>query len=262
MPETPSGTSGTFPPKKRGGPLRIPKTAEVVADTIRRKIVQGELPEGSALPSEPQMAEEFGVSRPTLREAFRILEAERLILLTRGSRSGAIVSLPQIEGVSRHASYLLQAREVSVADIYEARLAIEPYIVRKLAQKPTKKAVATLRAEADRLSDLNESGRDREVVVGVAEFHRVLVEVGGNDTLHFMTQMLQDVMEQYQLSHLRDDPSGRDTTSRIGIKSFYKLIDLIEAGDPDAAQRHWQLHLVNSNKHWATTRSLREMLAG
>ncbi len=248
-------------PGKRDDVVRVPKTAEIVADNIRRRIIQGALKEADSLPPEAQLMEQFGISRPTLREAFRILETERLITVTRGSRSGARVSLPQVDSVSRYASFVLQASGVTVADIYEARLAIEPYIVHKLASRPSKKAVAALREEADRLSELNELGRDKDFIVGLAEFHRVLVEHGGNDTLHFMIQMLQDVMEQYQLRFIaRSDQRDRQSSSRVGIKSFYKLIDLIEVGDPDAAERHWRLHLTNANKQWATDRTLREIL--
>src|SRR3546814_16660333 len=79
---------------------RVPKTAELVADRIRRRIISGELDEGASLPPEGQLLEQFGVSRPTLREAIRILEAERLITVTRGSRSGARVSAPRVESRS------------------------------------------------------------------------------------------------------------------------------------------------------------------
>lgn len=56
--------------------LRVPKAAEHVAAKIRRQIVTGELPEGTALPPEAELVARYGVSRPTLREAFRILESE------------------------------------------------------------------------------------------------------------------------------------------------------------------------------------------
>jgi DNA-binding FadR family transcriptional regulator len=133
-------------------PFRVPKTAELVADTIRKRIVQGDLGEGDTLPPEGQLVEQFGVSRPTLREAFRILETERLITVTRGSRTGARVSLPRVENVARYASYWMQAADVAVSDIYEARLALEPYVVRKLASQPSSAATALLREEAVKLT--------------------------------------------------------------------------------------------------------------
>ena len=71
--------------------IRVPKTSEIVANHIRGQIVRGELREGDSLPPEGQLMTSFGISRPTLREAFRILEAESLISVVRGSRSGARV---------------------------------------------------------------------------------------------------------------------------------------------------------------------------
>jgi DNA-binding FadR family transcriptional regulator len=62
----------------------------MVATHLRRQIVLGELKEGDQLPSESVLMEEFGVSRPTLREAFRILEAEGAITAPCGVRGAAL----------------------------------------------------------------------------------------------------------------------------------------------------------------------------
>ncbi len=76
------------------GPVRVPKTAELVAQHLRRLIVRGEIAEGESLPAEAELRAQFGVSRPILREAFRVLESESLIVVRRGARGGAIVRLP------------------------------------------------------------------------------------------------------------------------------------------------------------------------
>src|SRR3546814_2210868 len=83
--------------------IRVPKTSELVADQIRAQIVRRELTEGDSLPPEGALMTTLGISRPTLREAFRILEAENLISVVRGSRSGARVHQPSTELVSRYA---------------------------------------------------------------------------------------------------------------------------------------------------------------
>lgn len=247
-----------------GGSFRVPKTAELVANSIRLRIIQGELSEGDTLPPEAQLMEQFGISRPSLREAFRILEAERLITVKRGSRSGARVSLPKVESVSRYASYYLQASGVKVADIYEARLGLEPYVVRKLASNPAPAAVARLREEAARLAGFYESDNERDYMIGSARFHSVLMEVGGNATLHFLTRVLEDVIAQYQKRFVTtaSEEAERKRGREKGVKSIVKLIDLIEAGDVEAAEKHWTLHLNNTNKIWGSDRTLREVLAG
>ena len=76
-------------------PLRnLPKASELIARQIRTMILDGKLADGDLLPPESQLSAEFGVARPTLREAFRILETEGLIQVVRGSRRGARVNAP------------------------------------------------------------------------------------------------------------------------------------------------------------------------
>jgi GntR family transcriptional regulator, transcriptional repressor for pyruvate dehydrogenase complex len=83
------------------GAVRSPKTAELVAPTLRRMVVDGQLTEGDFLPHETELMAHFGISRPTLREAVRVLESERLVEVRRGSRTGARVRLPGPEIVAR-----------------------------------------------------------------------------------------------------------------------------------------------------------------
>lgn len=244
----------------RGETLRVPKTAELVANRIRARIISGELEEGDSLPPEGQLMEQFGISRPTLREAFRILETERLIAVSRGSRTGARVSLPHVSSVSRYASFVLQAQGVSVPDLFEARLAIELFCVRRLASKPSKAKLRKLRAEIDRIESVGEGESTEEFFSAFAGAHRMLVELGGNETLHFVIQMLQGLMNQVALKIISLHEETTAHEKKKVIKSFRNLIDLIEAGDPDAAAQHWRLHLVNANKRWDYDGTLRDIL--
>ncbi|WP_338010625.1 FadR/GntR family transcriptional regulator [Gordonia sp. KTR9] len=82
--------------------VRVPKAGELVAAQLRRQVVTGELKAGDPLPSETTLMERFGVSRPTLREAFRILESESIIVVLRGARGGARVLAPNESVAARH----------------------------------------------------------------------------------------------------------------------------------------------------------------
>ena len=77
-----------------GGTVRSPKTAELVARSLRRMVVDGDLKDGDYLPNEAELMTHFGVSRPTLREAVRLLKSERLVEVRRGSRTGAGYGCP------------------------------------------------------------------------------------------------------------------------------------------------------------------------
>src|ERR1700676_4225945 len=97
--------------------MRVPKMAELVAGHLRRQIVRGELQEGDALPPETILMDTFGVSRPTLREAYRVLESEGLIDVHRGSRGGARVRLPSPDVVARYAGLVLEHGQATIGDV-------------------------------------------------------------------------------------------------------------------------------------------------
>src|SRR5581483_5962264 len=132
--------------KDVGARVRVPKMAELVASDLRRRILRGELVENDALPSESALMERFGVSRPTLREAFRVLESESLISVRRGAHGGARVHLPNADSAARQAALVLEHRGVSMRDVYEARGVIEPGCAAMLAANRTPADLDELRA--------------------------------------------------------------------------------------------------------------------
>ena len=115
--------------------VRVPKAAELIADAVRAQIARGELRPGSPLPNETELLAHFQVARPTVREALRILEAERLVEIVRGARGGARVREPDIRAASAHCALLLQLQGATIADVYEVRLMLEPAAARLAAER-------------------------------------------------------------------------------------------------------------------------------
>jgi DNA-binding FadR family transcriptional regulator len=105
-------------------PVHPPKTADLVVAGVRDAIRAGDLQPGSRLPAEKALAAHYGISRPTLREALRILEHQELITVRRGARGGAAVRTPGIEPVRRALLDLLlssgEPEDVELARIVEA----------------------------------------------------------------------------------------------------------------------------------------------
>jgi len=95
-----------------------PKPPSFVAKQIRNAIIRGELRDGDTLPAEAHLIAEFSVSRPTIREAVRILESEGLVEVARGARGGARISSPNYEMIQRAAGITLQAQQVTIGDLY------------------------------------------------------------------------------------------------------------------------------------------------
>src|SRR6202167_5772713 len=161
--------------------VRVPKAAELVAGDLRRQIIRGELAQGDALPTESDLMVRFGVSRPTLREAFRVLESENLIAIRRGARGGARVQPPGREVAARYAAFTLEYRGVTLRDVYDARVALEVPSVGKLARNRTEDDLAALTEALDRQesvsSDIYQSIRLH------GDFHTLMVRLAGNQTL-------------------------------------------------------------------------------
>jgi GntR family transcriptional repressor for pyruvate dehydrogenase complex len=230
--------------------IRIPKTAELVADSIRRQITGGELREGDTLQPEALIIEEFGVSRPTVREAFRILESEKLISVSRGSRGGARVHVPKPDQVARYAGFVLQSRKASYRDVYEARILIEPPAARLVAETRSKDAPAILRQIIADQRATNEAG---DFGRAVATFHTRLIELTGNQTLILISGMFDGIVGQFQSDVSRANrkaDTGARRSTEMGLKSQEKLVGFIEARDGAGAEAHWRRHMENSAKVW------------
>ena len=239
-----------------GGEARIhvPKTSEIVADKLRAQIVRGELRQGASLPPEGQLMESLGISRPTLREAFRILEAEGLISVVRGSRTGAKVRRPSVDLVSRYAGYVLQAEGTTMSDIYQSRLAIEPTVVRWLATSKGKTpGMAAVNELLAKLAELIAKERYDEFIDKVELFHHALVVATGNKTLTFMNRMLLNLARKHQNDFQSRHPRSHAEQMRAipaAFRSYQKVVALIEAGEVEKAVAHWRLHLRNAHSTW------------
>ena len=125
--------------------------------------------------------ERFGVSRPTLREAIRVLEMESLLRMRRGSHGGALVTAPDPQVAARAVGVLLQLRGVSLRDIHEARTMIEPMAARRIAESKDARQVLEILMSATRpranVSDFREFPHRSWL------FHKGLVEGTRNETL-------------------------------------------------------------------------------
>jgi GntR family transcriptional repressor for pyruvate dehydrogenase complex len=236
--------------------VRAPKTAELIATHLRRQIVKGELVPGQTLPPEVQLMEQYGVSRPTLREAFRILETENLISVRRGSRGGAQVMAPDLSVAARYVGLLLQIQGTTIEDVYEARLVSEPACARLLAGRRTKQDIADLLAVVGELQDVVDA--DNQAVPDPARwaaltfrFHELILQRCGNRTLAVQGGVLQDIVATHM--HIRVlnsfDESESPRRFQRALKAYRKFITLVEEKDGAGAEEHWRAHMVAAAKY-------------
>jgi DNA-binding FadR family transcriptional regulator len=190
--------------------------------------------------------ERFGVSRPSLREALRILEAEGLITVERGVRGGVVAHEPDKRMIARTAAVVLRSRNVSLADVFEARSILEPQAARRVAELPVRprKAIA---AELNAMIDAEEEtiGDPEAFAVANTEFHERLVALSGNQTLSILIEMLNEIVTRAVTAVSKSgEAAGSLATRQRGVRSQRRLVLLIEEGIPGAAEDHWRAHMA------------------
>ena len=239
--------------------IRIPKTAEIVAARIRNAIIDGDLKSGDRLPSEAQLIEQYRVSRPTIREAIRILEYENFIKLSRGARGGATVLEPTASLVTRATSFALRARNTTLGEIYFARMLIEPPAARLAAETRPHKASLALKAQLlaqEAATAAVRSKHDLDLVrLELAKFHKVLLEQSGNNTLGVFANALQELVNEHQALVYRrknEEVSLEDRLKQIrfGTRSQERLVEMIAGGDGVNAEAHWRAHMKKAGEFW------------
>jgi DNA-binding FadR family transcriptional regulator len=224
--------------------VRAREKPQQIADELRVLIVSGALTEGDSLGREPELVERFGVSRPSLREALRILEAEGLITVVRGVRGGVVVHEPDGRMTARTAALLLQARNVPLADVFDARSMLEPLAARAVASSRGRRAAvaelgALIEEQEGVIYDPERFGRAN------AAFHERLVSLAGNQTLSIVAEMFNEIVVRAVTAVSKaDDVVGSLRTRRRGIRSQRRLMELMEAGDAAGAEEHWRSHMA------------------
>ena len=220
----------------RSGP---PKAAQLIVADLRRQIIRGDLRGDDSLPSENELMRLYGVSRPTLREALRVLEFEGLLTVRRGARGGSTVHVPNGEAAARSMALVLEHRGATLADVVEARSAIEPACARLVAERGKKAHLLRLKQD---LASSASGGSDSTQSSG---FHELLVDLAGNQTLTLMYGMLRLVLNESTTGvQLVECTDTRNLAGRRRAHDAHQhLVDLIERKDGDQAEGFWAEHL-------------------
>ena len=233
---------GRWSPDARieGSALHVPKTSEIIARWLRRELLRSRPSPGDALPSEVELRERFGVSRPTIREAVRILETQHLVRVARGASGGARFTLPEARMVSESTGIYLQAHGTTHAELNEARISLEPRLIGFLAGRLDDAAIDRLNAEIDRqatvLDDVAAFSRSHE------DFYALLSEICPNRLIALELLTLRDLIQaQTELvgdTWVRNTPRSREGMARhVEVKR--EVVAHLQAGRAAEAEALW-----------------------
>ncbi|WP_343710522.1 FCD domain-containing protein, partial [Mycobacterium sp.] len=239
--------------------LSAPRIAEIVADELRRQIIDGDLADGDLLPRQELLVEQFNVSLVSLREALRILETEGLVSVRRGNRGGAVVHAPAKTSAAYMLGLLLQSESVGIADLGAALLELEPACAALAAGRPDR--AGTVVPELKEVNDamarhLDDGPQFTEIG---RQFHDLVVRGCGNRTIIAVVGTLETLWTSHE-QQWADQSAERGTypalpKRRAVLNTHVKLTEMIEAGDADRARRVAARHLRDTQTHVLSGRS-------
>ncbi|WP_433045903.1 FadR/GntR family transcriptional regulator [Dactylosporangium sp. CS-033363] len=230
--------------------IHQPRLAEMVADTLRDRIITGRLKDGDGLPRQEDLLAEFNVSRPSLREALRILEAEGLITVRRGNLGGALVHAPRVGNAAYSVGLVLQTRGVPMTDLRDAIKSIEPVCAGLCAARADRneEVLPVLRAVHEEVVAAVDD--DVEFTRTSRRFHEQLVALCGNETMILVIGALESLWSTREEAWARDASlhgEFPDATRRMsGIRAHDRILASIEDGEVDRVQQQARVHLEST----------------
>lgn len=229
-------------------PVVRSKASKVIEDHIRSSIMENKLRPGDRLASEKELADSFGVSRQTLREALSALESLGLVELRKGSGGGSYVSeVPFVRPQKSLIDFLhTQDLMLSHDHISEARLMIEPYAARMAACFMTseqKDELARLHAEAtEKLGSVPRA----ELRPLETAFHHQISECITNPLIRFFAGVLINLVDE---TNMKNSSTTQDFARPINV-SHSKTLEAILKGDPDAAEKAMYDDIAMTREIW------------
>jgi DNA-binding FadR family transcriptional regulator len=206
-------------------------TQEII-DQLLLLIAEGPAPE-HRLPTERVIAERFGVSRASLREALSVL-GEWRVIEARGKAKYGVVSRARAQLATRHPGE--DAERTVLADPLEARLMLEPPIAARAAERASDADLAEIERWVTAMERAAAAG---ESVIGYdAAFHVAVASATGNRTLVQVVSALMDALQES-----RDVAYDRSDAAQVGIADHRRVLEALRAHDAAAARRAMRRHL-------------------
>ena len=222
-------------------PIQQLRAHEYVAEQIRRHIALRLVGPGDALPSERELAAMFGVGRPTIQHAMRLLEADHLIEARRGRRGGTFVLQPSEDAfVMEELIARLRRHREELEELLVYRQTLEPAVSRLAAETRRKSDLQTIRRAIRNMVDAR---TEPDYMRFDTEFHLAVARATRN---RYLTQAIEEI--RMQLNDALSLLPESETWHRRISGEHEAIFDAIEAGDADAAEAATQLHVANSDQ--------------
>ncbi len=215
-------------------PVRLSRLYEQIVEQIERRIQRGELRPGDQLPSERELAEQFGVSRTAVREAIKALREKGLVEVYPGRGTFVADNIPQ---VIRQTLGMLLGRERArrISDLMEVRELLEPAIAALAAERATEEHLEAMRRAVE-IMDASFDDPERFVEADL-DFHLALAEGTGNPLIPLLLDPIIDLLREHRIQVFRVGGAARG--------QFYhkQILEAVMRRDPEGARAAMIAHL-------------------
>ena len=229
---------------------RVPRLYEQISQKLAKAIASGDYELGQRLPSERELAQTFGVSRPTVREAIIALELDGLVEVRLGS--GVYVTNKQPP------SGAVADKDIGPFELLEARLAIEGEAAALAALRIDSQQLKQL---SDVLDEMRDDNRHNQILLSEEadrRFHELIAASTQNSGMIAAVQMLWDARARSPQSHSMDDKS-RERGLKPPIEEHAAILRALKKRDPDAARAAMHDHLTHVIEHMLEATEVQEI---
>ena len=214
-----------------------------VAQAIKNWVVEQGLQAGDRLPGEAELIERFGMAKGTIREAMRVLEAQGLIKTRTGPGGGSFVHEVNRQRAKALLGNYFYFKDLTIGDIYQLRLTLEPELAATLAGKLSEDALGQLEETIAEYSEpaktLNE---EREQHVASLRFHAILAEQAKNPLMGFVIDFMVNLLADLTVYRRLYSPPNTELWKQ-GRDHQRELILALRDGDAEAARAIMSDHM-------------------
>lgn len=217
-------------------PVNVDRVSQVIVDQVKVLIRDGRLQPGDRLPSERELCQRFGVSRVTVREALRVLEASGLVSIRVGAHGGAFLTTPSAERLGAGLADLISLAPLTAVNVTEARIIVELGLLPLAVERATEEDIADLFAMVEKAEKA--VAEHSYTVEMSAAFHIRVGECTHNPAIEMLLQSFHGPMRMsLEESHIAAPMSKR------GVGEHRVLAEAIQSRDLEAARAVMTKHL-------------------
>jgi GntR family transcriptional repressor for pyruvate dehydrogenase complex len=238
-------------------PVKNQRVSDEILVQIKDAVLGGKFQIGDRLPNERTLAEQFGASRTSVREALRGLEQAGVIYIKKGVNGGVFVADPDHRMVSRPFQTLLQLRKVTMDNIVEARLIFEPEAARLAAQRARPEDLEEMKQVIEKMSEAVETGEPPRSFD--LKFHKLIARAARNPILEMLSESMLEVASQV----ITDLHPSIDVLKHV-VDRHREVFEAVRKRDDDLAFSVMSKHIIDVRNRLArrSARSDRQRKAG